>query len=153
MGVLSEMDVQVWIDYAKQNWVLILVALAALFLIANLVKTVIKWVFIVAIAAFLIIYSGISIKDLGSAVTTVKNETLSTMQSEAMDMMTNEAKDAKFEQHSDGSFVITTPNLKVTGEAGSDKVKVSLRGIPLGEWSRSDALDRFIEEAKRSGGQ
>jgi hypothetical protein len=146
-------DYQVWVDYFKQNWLIIVVALAALFLIANLVKTVIKWVFILVIAAFLIVYSGISLNDIGSAVSTVKDETMSTMKSEALNLMKKEAKDAEFTQNPDGSFIIRTPNLEVTGDKGSDKVKVSLHGVSLGEWSRGDTLEAFIQEAKRSSGQ
>lgn len=146
-------DYHVWIDFIKQNWLIIVVALVALLLIANLVKTVAKWVLILVIVAFLVVYSGISLKDIGGAVTTVKDETMSTMKSEALNLMTNEAKDAKFKQNPDGSFVIATPNLEVSGEANSDKVKVSLHGVSLGEWSRSDALNAFIQQAKSSGGE
>ncbi|WP_223067610.1 hypothetical protein [Paenibacillus caui] len=145
------MDYQVWIDFFKQNWLIIVVALVALVLIANLVKTVVKWVFIIAIAAFLIVYSGISLNDISNAVSKVKNETISTMKNEALNLMKNEAKDAKYEQDKDGSFTIITPNLEVTGEANSDKVKVSLRGVSLGEWSRGDALEAFIKEAQHHG--
>ncbi len=157
-GVLEHMsfqdlDYQVWVDYFKQNWLIIVVGLVALFLVANLVKTVIKWVLIIAIAAFLIVYSGITLNDIGKAVSTVKDQTMSTMQSEALNLMKNEAKEAKFTQNADGSFSITTPNLEVTGESSSDKVKVWLHGVSLGEWSRGDTLEAFIQEAKRSSGQ
>lgn len=144
-------DYHVWVDYVKQNWLIIVVALVALLLIANLVKTVAKWVLILVIVAFLVVYSGISLNDIGKAVTTVKDETMSTMTNEALNLMTNEAKDAKFKQNADGTFVITTPNLEVSGSADSDKVKVSLHGVALGEWSRSKALDTFIQQAKASG--
>ncbi|WP_138495251.1 hypothetical protein [Paenibacillus pinistramenti] len=146
-------DYQVWVDYFKQNWLIIVVALVALFLVANLVKTVIKWVLILIIAAFLIVYSGVTLNDIGQAVSTVKDQTVDTMKSEALNLMKNEAKEAAFTQNPDGSFTIKTPNLEVTGESGSDKVKVSLHGVSLGEWSRSDTLEAFIQEAKSSSGQ
>ncbi|WP_433944038.1 hypothetical protein [Paenibacillus sp. SN-8-1] len=142
------MDVQVWIDFFKQNWLVFVIALVVLLLIVNLVKTVVKWGLILVIVAFLVIYSGISLKDLGEVASTLTTQTTDAVKSEAIKMMTSEAKEAKFTQNSDGTFVIKSPNLEVTGKADSDKVKVTFRDVSLGEWSRSDALNAFIQEAK-----
>lgn len=144
------MDVQVWIDLFKEHWVVFVVALIALLLVINLVRTVIKWVLVLGIAAFIVIYSGISIKDISQAVTTATNDTMSTMKNEAINVMKNEAKDAKMQKNADGSFVIKTPNLEVSGQPGSDKVKVVFRGVSLGEWSRGEALDSFLLEAQKN---
>lgn len=142
------MDVQVWIDFFKQNWLVFVIALVALLLIVNLVKTVVKWGLILVIVAFLVIYSGISLKDLGQVASTLTTQTTDVVKSEAIKMMTSEAKEAKFTQNPDGTFVIKSPNLEVTGKVDSDKVKVTFRDVSLGEWSRSDALNAFIQEAK-----
>ncbi|MOA64160.1 hypothetical protein D3C78_1901270 [compost metagenome] len=64
--------------------------------------------------------------------------------------MKNEAKEATLSQNSDGTYTIKTPNLEVTGETGNDKVKVTFRGVSLGEWSMNDTLEAFISEAKRN---
>ncbi|MBP2002056.1 putative membrane protein [Paenibacillus shirakamiensis] len=144
------MDVQVWMDFFKQNWLLFVVALVVLLLIANLVKTMVKWGLILVIVAFLVIYSGISLKDLGQVASTLTQETTSAVKNEAIKMMQSEAKDAKLTTNQDGSFVITSPNLKVSGHANEDKVKVEFRGVSLGQWSRSDALNVFIQQAKQN---
>lgn len=143
-------DVQVWTEFLQENWLVIVVALVILFLVLNFVRTVVKWALVLVIAAFIIIYSGITMKDIGDAVTTVKEQALDISKTEALNMMKNEAKEAELTQNSDGSFTITTPNLEVVGQAGSDKVKVSFRGVSLGEWSMNDTLEAFIQEAKRN---
>lgn len=144
-------DYHVWADYIKDNWLIIVIALIALFLVANLVKTVIKWVLMIVIIAFIVVYSGISLNDIGGAVTTVKDQTVSTMKEEALGLMIKEAKEAEFKRNPDGSFIITTPNLEVSGAANADKVKVSMHGVSLGEWSRSDTLNKFIQQAQSKG--
>ncbi|WP_188541802.1 hypothetical protein [Paenibacillus segetis] len=144
------MDVQVWIEFLKENWLVIVVALVVLFLILNFVKTVVKWALVLVIAAFIIIYSGISVKDLSEAVSTVTDQAASIGKNEVLNVMKNEAKDAKLTQNSDGTFTITTPNLEVTGSKDSDKVKVTSHGISLGEWKVNDTVETFIQEAKKN---
>lgn len=144
------MDVQVWTEFLQENWLVIVVALVILFLVLNFVKTLVKWALVLVIAAFIIIYSGITLKDIGDAVTTVKDQAVSISQSEALNMMKNEAKEAKFTKNADGSFTIKTPNLEVNGTPGSNKVKVMFRGVSLGEWSVNSTLETFIQEAKQN---
>ncbi|WP_019635881.1 hypothetical protein [Paenibacillus fonticola] len=147
------MDLQVWTEFLKQNWLVIVVALVVLFLILNLVKTVVKWALVIVIAAFIVIYSGITLKDIGDAVNTVKDQAVEISKSEVLNVMRKEAKEAQWVQNEDGTFTITTPNLEVTGTPGSDKVKVTFRGVSLGEWKMSDALETFVQEAKRNAKQ
>lgn len=144
------MDSQVWIEFFKDNWLVIVVGLIVLLLVVNLVKTVIKWVFVLAIVASLIIYSGYTINDINDTIATVKDDGVNKLKDEALKVMKDEATEAKFTQNKDGSFLIETPNLKVTGAANEDKVKVSLRGLSLGEWSRSEAMNSFIQDAKKN---
>ncbi len=151
---MLDLDLQVWSEFLKQNWLVIVIALVVLFLVLNFVKTVIKWALVLVIAACVIIYSGISLKDIGDAVSTVKEQGIDKVaeisKNEAMNMMKKEAAEAKMAKNPDGSYSITTPNLEVTGTEGADKVKVSFRGVSLGEWKVSDTLEAFIQEAKRN---
>lgn len=147
---MLDFDFQVWSEFLKQNWLVIVVALVILFLVLNFVKTVIKWVLVLVIAGAVIVYSGITLNDIGEAVTTVKDQAISVSKTEALNMMKNEAKEATLSQNSDGTYTIKTPNLEVTGETGNDKVKVTFRGVSLGEWSMNDTLEAFISEAKRN---
>ncbi|MNP10642.1 hypothetical protein D3C76_1027980 [compost metagenome] len=142
------MDLQVWTDFLQQNWLIIVIALVVLFLVLNLVKTMVKWVLAIVIVAGLLIYSGISLDQIGEVVTTVKDETVDTLKTEAMNMMLNEAKDAKFTQNDDDTYTVTTPNVTLKGETGSETVEVTLKGVPLGEWKVNDTIITFIESAQ-----
>ncbi|RUT48718.1 hypothetical protein EJP82_01940 [Paenibacillus anaericanus] len=146
------MDVQVWIEFLKENWLVIVVALVVLFLILNFVKTVVKWALVLVIAAFIIIYSGLSLKDLSSAVSVVTEQATSIGKDQVLNVMKSRAKDAKFTQNSDGTFIITisNPDVEVTGTIGGDKVKVVSHGISLGEWTVDDTVEAFIQEATRN---
>ena len=77
------MDTQVWIEFLKQNWLVIAIALIVLFIVLNVVRTVIKWALAVLIIVGLLVYSGISLDKIGEVVTTVKEETVDTIKRSA----------------------------------------------------------------------
>ncbi|MCL6603844.1 MAG: hypothetical protein K6T94_13290 [Paenibacillus sp.] len=142
------MDMQVWSQFIRENWLVIIIALVILFAVVNLVKTVLKWAIVIIIVVGLFIYSGVTIDQLGDAVNKVKNETVSTLKSEAQEVMLKEAKEAVYTMNDDGTFTITSPNIEVKGTAGQDKVDVTFRGVSLGKWSINDTMKSFIDEAR-----
>ncbi|OZB95925.1 hypothetical protein [Paenibacillus sp. XY044] len=146
------MDMQVWSDFLQQNWLVIVIALVVLFIVLNLVKTMVKWALVIIIVLALVVYSGISLEQINQVVTTVKDETVDTLKSEAMNVMMKEAKDAKYADHGDGTFTITTPNLEMKGTSGSDKVDVTFRGVSLGQWKINDTVKSFISESQSQAG-
>lgn len=153
IGVLEqEMNMQVWMDFLQQNWFVILIALVVLFVVLKVVKTMVKWAIVIVIVGGLIVYSGISLDQLNEVVTTVKDETVETLKSEAMNVMLKEAKEAEYTSSGDG-YTITTPNLELAGQAGSDQVKVTFKGVSLGEWKITDTVQTFISEAKTQSGK
>ncbi|KAA9008689.1 hypothetical protein F4V43_00395 [Paenibacillus spiritus] len=150
MGAVSSLfDTQVWSQFLRENWIIIAVALVLLFAVINLVKTMLKWAIVILIVAGLFIYSGITIDQIGGAVSKVTDGTVDTLKTEAQEVMLKEARDAVYTSNGDGTFVITTPNLKVTGAAGDDKVNVTFRGVSLGKWNVTDTLKGFIDEARK----
>ena len=146
------MDTQVWSQFIRENWLVIVIALVLLFAVVNLVKTVLKWAIVIIIVVGLFIYSGVTIDQLGNAVDKVKEGTVSTLKSEAQAVMLKEAKDAVYIMNDDGTFTITSPNIEVKGTAGQDKVDVTFRGVSLGKWSVTDTMKSFIEEASKHQG-
>lgn len=143
------MDVQVWTDFLQQNWLVIIIALVVLFVVLNLVKTMVKWVLAIVIVAGLLIYSGISLDQIGEVVTTVKDETVDTVKSEAMNMMLKEAKAAKYTENVDGTtYTVTTPNVRLEGTKGTETVEVTFKGVPLGQWKVNDTIITFVESAQ-----
>lgn len=142
------MDTQVWIEFLKQNWLVIAIALIVLFIVLNVVRTVIKWALAVLIIVGLLVYSGISLDKIGEVVTTVKEETVDTIKKEALNMMMKEAKEAKYTSNGDGTYSIKAPNLELTGSADSKEVEVTFRGVSVGKWDINDTIQSFIDDAK-----
>jgi hypothetical protein len=142
------LDTQVWIEFLKQNWLVIAIALIILFIVLNVLRTVIKWVLAVLIIGGLLVYSGISLDKIGEVVSTVKEETVDTIKAEAMNMMMKEAKEAKYTSNGDGTYSIKAPNLELKGSAGSEKVEVTFRGVSVGKWDINDTIRSFINDAK-----
>lgn len=142
------MDTQVWIEFLKQNWLVIAIALIVLFIVLNVVRTVIKWALAVLIIVGLLVYSGISLDKIGEVVTTVKEETVDTIKKEALNMMMKEAKEAKYTSNGDGTYSIKAPNLELKGSPGSEEVEVTFRGVSVGKWDINDTIQSFIDDAK-----
>lgn len=142
------MDTQVWIEFLKQNWLVIAIALIVLFIVLNVVRTVIKWALAVLIIVGLLVYSGISLDKIGEVVTTVKEETVDTIKKEALNMMMKEAKEAKYTSNGDGTYSIKAPNLELKGSADSKEVEVTFRGVSVGKWDINDTIQSFIDNAK-----
>ncbi|CAM3049964.1 hypothetical protein PASE110613_14215 [Paenibacillus sediminis] len=141
------MDTQVWLQFLEKNWLVIIIALVVLFMILGFIKTVVKWALVAVIVIGLIVYSGISLDQLNNVVSTVKDEAIDTVKTQALNAMKDEAKEAKFTQNPDGTFTIKSTNLEMTGKTGENKVRVTYRGVSLGEWKMNDTIDAFIKEA------
>ncbi|MFD0715237.1 hypothetical protein [Paenibacillus sp. GCM10027626] len=140
-------DIDIWIQFFKDNWVMLLIALVVLFLVIKIVKTVVKWLIVAVIIIGVVVYSGYTLddlKDIGTkAIETVKQEVVSTM--------AGEVKDAKYTTNKDGSFTVTTKNLELTGMPGDRKVKVSFQGTPAIEMKIDDTIRNLIDQAKSNG--
>lgn len=144
------MSQEVIMQFLKENWMLLAVAVVALFLVVSLLKTVMKWVIVIGIVIGVALYSGYTIDDLNKVVTTVTDDALQTLKDQAMNAMKKEAQNAKFTQHNDGTYSIKTDNLEITGKKNEDKVNVSFRGVSLGKMSVNDAtIKAFLDEAKK----
>ncbi|GAK42508.1 ATPase [Paenibacillus urinalis] len=142
------MDIEIWKEFISQNWLVIVIALILLFVVINVLRTVLKWAIVVVIVAALIIYSGVSFDQIKTVVTDVGTSTMDTLRTEAAELMQKEAAKAEYVVNPDGTFTITSPNVEVNGKQGEDKVKVSVRGISLGEWSINDTVRLFMETAQ-----
>lgn len=142
----SSYDFETWQIFLREKWLIIAISLLVLIFIIRLVKTVVKWLLVLVVVAGLVLYSGYSlddVKQLGTNVTT-------SLKQEAVELMVSGAKDAVYEVNKDGSFIVKTNLVELTGKAGDKQVKVSLRGIEIGKLDVDDTIKKFIEQAKRS---
>ena len=139
-------DMDTWVQFFKDKWLFLVIALVVLFLVIRVVKTVVKWLIVVAILAGVVIYSGYSLDDVRSIGTKVADS----VKQEAITAMAGEAKDATFTTNSDGTFSVKTNNLELTGKPGAGEVKVSFRGTSLGSWKIDEAIQALITQAKKN---
>lgn len=138
-----------WISFAQDRWYLIVGAIIVLFIVIGIVKTVVKWVLVLAIVGALIVYGANykdKIKDIGASVVSQVSDDI---KDKAVSALTSEAKEAKFKANPDGSFVITTKSLQVEGKPGSDEVQITFLGKSF-KMNANSAVKAFIEQAKKN---
>ena len=133
-----------WIELVKEHWVVFVLALIALFVVVKVVKTVIKWVLVLAIIGLVILYSGITMNDLKS----VGSQVIDTVKEEALNVMISEMKDAQYRLNEDGTFTVVSNNIELTGEPGADAVTVTFKGQKIGSLRLDETIQNFIEQAK-----
>ncbi len=135
--------------FAQDRWYLIAAAIVALFIVVRIVKTVVKWVFVLIIVSVLVLY-GANYKDkLQSVGAGVAGQVTAEIKDSAVKALASEAKEAKFKANPDGSFTISSKNLKVEGKAGSSEVQVTFMGQTF-TMSVDGAISAFIEQAKKN---
>jgi len=139
-------DMDAWIQFIKDNWVIIAAAIIAIFIIVKVVKTVLKWVLIIGIIAGILVYGGYSVEDLkevGSKVT-------ADLKDQAIKAMAGEASEAKYVNNKDGSYTITTSTLELSGVPNTGEVSVKLKGVSLGTWKMDGAVREFVVQAREA---
>jgi hypothetical protein len=144
---------EAWIQFLQDHWVMVAVAIVAIFVIMNLVKTVLKWVLVIAIIVGIVAYAGYSIDDiqaLGTKVSEVSDAATKEAKDQAIKAMAGEASQATYVNNADGSYSITTTNLELSGIPNSGKVTVKFRGISLGTWDMEGAVRDFVLQARAS---
>ncbi|WP_245608702.1 ATPase [Saccharibacillus sacchari] len=147
-GGAALLNTEVWIEFVRQNWLILLIALVAVLLVINLVKTMIKWAIAIVIVVALIVYSGVSLDQIQNTVTSVKDEAVAKLQGEALKMLKDEAAEATFKRGESGSFVVQTTSLKLEGKPNATSVEVTYRGVSLGEWERGEQVNALIRAAQ-----
>lgn len=132
-------------SFLQDRWFVIVAAIVILFIVIKIVKTVIKWVIVLAVLAGLFFY-GASYKEqllnIGTAVTAeVKNQ--------AVKAVTGEMKEAEYKLNPDGSFTVTTKSVRLDGKPGSNEVKVTFMNQTF-TMKVDDVLNGLIEQAKKN---
>lgn len=143
-------DMDTWVQFFKDNWLVFLIALIVLFIVVRIVKTVVKWLVVLVILAGIVVYSGYSLEDLKSIGSDIGTKVADSVKQEAVTAMAGEAKDAKYTSNGDGTFTVSTKNLELVGAPGGKEVKVSFRGTSLGTWKIDETIQLLIDQAKKN---
>ena len=142
------MNTEVWFEFARQNWLILLISLVAVLLVINIIKTMLKWAIAIVIVVALVVYSGVSLGQIQDTAAGVKDEAVAKLQGEALKMLKSEASEAVFQKAADGSFTVETPSLKLEGKPNAAVMKVAYRGVSLGEWERGEQVNALIRAAQ-----
>jgi hypothetical protein len=132
-------------SFLQERWYIIVAVIILLFIVVRIVKTVIKWVIVLALLGGLYFYGAIykdQLINIGSAVTTeAKNQ--------AIKIVTSEINDAQYKLNADGTFTVTTKSVSLDGKPGSSEVKVTFMNQTF-TVQMSDVLNAVIEQAKKN---
>jgi hypothetical protein len=132
-----------WLQFAQDNWVLLAVALVAIIIVLKVLKTVAKWLLIVAIVAGLAYYG----YDYTEKLKEVGGQVVDYAVQQALDAMAGEAEDAEYSADGDGGFTIRGEHLTIRGRAGSDEVEITFKGQRF-TLKINEAIQAYIDRAK-----
>ncbi|RAV20319.1 hypothetical protein [Paenibacillus contaminans] len=134
--------------FLQDRWLVVVIAVVVLFLIVKLVKTVIKWVLVLAILAVVIVY-GATYKDKLLEVTdTIGTAVTNEIKDQALKAVTNEAKDATYKKNDDGSYTVSTKSIRIDATPGSNDAKITFMGQTF-NLKIDEALQKVIDQAKQ----
>jgi hypothetical protein len=138
------------VSFLQEQWPYAVAALVAIMLIVRFVKSVIRWLMIVAVGAALVVfflnYDGGSLTEAGKHLA---EKAVSYTKETAVDGLLGEVKEAQYTQQADGTFEVATPNFKLRGALGTSDAVLVVKGqeFPL---QLSEPLKQFIEQAKEN---
>lgn len=132
-----------WIEFLKDKWLLVIIAIVVIYLVAKLLKTVVKWGIILLIIAGLLYYGA----NYTEAIKDLSGKALSYAKDEVYDAMKYETDKATFTDNRDGTYTVQSPNFTVTGVNNGDKVTITFRGQSF-EVKRNEIINAFIQQSK-----
>jgi len=112
-----------WTAFLEDRWYVALAALVVALIVVRLVRTVVRWVIIVAIAAGLLWYGGQyvdKLKETGSqAIAAARDEAIRQLA----------GSHASYKDNGDGTFTVTAGDVRIDGTKGAREVKITYRGV------------------------
>ncbi|WP_010271259.1 hypothetical protein [Paenibacillus senegalensis] len=135
--------------FLQERWYIVVIGLVVLFLAIKLIRTVVKWVIVLALIAVIVIYAANYTEELGAWASTIQDNVTAEVKEQAVQAMRQETEEAKYKANSDGSFTITTKNLLVEVPPGSLNAEVTYLGqsftIPI-----DSMVQGFIDQAMKA---
>lgn len=137
--------------FLQDRWLVVVISLIVLIVIVKIVKTILKWVLVIAIVAGLIYYGSTysdQFKEFGDAVAAGTKEAIGELKEKAVQGIAG--KGAQYKDNGDGTYTVTSGNIRLDGKIGSDKVRVTVAGVSA-EFSLDETLKKAIEATKKNG--
>ncbi|MEK8132468.1 hypothetical protein WMW72_31690 [Paenibacillus filicis] len=138
-------------EFIQDRWFVIVGAVIVLFLVIKLVKTVVKWVLIIALLAALYYY-GASYKDqLLELGATVGAQAAAEVKNQVVKAFSDEIKEATYKQNPDGSFTVMTKSVRLDGKPGESDIKVTFMNNSF-TVKMDDVMKALVDQAKKNAG-
>jgi hypothetical protein len=135
--------------FIQDRWFVVVAAVVVLLVVIKIVKTVMKWVLVLAIVAGLLFYGANYMDQIKQVGGEILQNAKGDLRDEALKALAGE--DAAYKQNADGSFTIVKGNVQLEGKAGSNEVKITFMGQSV-TLKVDDALKALIEQAKKNAG-
>jgi len=148
------LDTDAWIQFLQDHWVIVAIAIVAIFVIMKVVKTVLKWLLVAAIIIGIITYGGYSVKDIKDRVSVeigaIGEKVSVEVKNQVIKSMAGEANEATYVDNKDGSYTVKSTNIELSGVPNSGEVTVKFRGQSLGTWKMEGEVRNYIVKARAS---
>lgn len=135
-----------WLAFARDNWWMIALAIVIAIVLIKIVKSVVKWLLVLIVAAAVLIYgfnyTPDEIKEAGSKLL----EAVETTKEKALDAMLGDAEEATFEKTDDG-FRITGNRFTLEGTDGGSTVTLTYFGQTF-TFELNEQIRSFVETVK-----
>lgn len=115
------------LSFVKEYWYWILAAIVVVFLALKLIKAILKWILIVALAGGLV-YWGVHYRAGERPGGGTDAAAVAAVKDGALDALRRELHDAEFERHRDGSFTVRTKSVELVAKPGAKKAQVRFMG-------------------------
>jgi hypothetical protein len=135
--------------FIQERWFVVVAAIIVLFIVIKIVKTVMKWILVLAIVAGVLFYGANYVDQIKEVGGGILQDAKSSLRDEALKALAGE--DASYKQNEDGSFIIVKGNIQLEGKSGSSDVKITFMGQSV-TLKADDALKALIEQAKKNAG-
>lgn len=132
-------------EFLQDRWYVVAIAAVLLLIVLNVVKTMVKWVLVVAIVAGLFWYGGSYIEQIKE----VGGDIANSLKDEAIKRMVGDK--AEYKDNGDGSYTVTSAGVAINGKKGSDEVKITYLGQTF-TISLEGAVKTIIEQARKNSG-
>lgn len=136
------------IAFAQERWLVIVLAIVVILIIVKVVKSMVKWLIILLIAAGLIVYGyqyAGEIREIGGKIAGYTKE-------EAIRALLDLGTEATYRKEADGTFTVTSGKFTLTGREGAREARLAFgdKSITV---EMDSVLAAFVEAAKSAAEQ
>ncbi|WP_128896287.1 hypothetical protein [Longirhabdus pacifica] len=136
-------SVEQWSSFLQEQWYILILVFVLLVVVVSIIKTVLKWVVIVAIILGTFYY--VSEYEIADDLVKAASSVMDNVQQEAVELLKGELAEAQFTAQPDGSFEIESSQIKLEGALESEDLTVHFQGqsftIKKPEWVKD-----FVQE-------